>query len=225
MKVKEYLYTANLDSSELANLLGYKTETPILKRLDEELPERWVGKLEELAELGVAPKPAAGNGETSDDSSERQPNVSDEQINEWLNSEGRVEDQPPNVNKVETSSNEVIGPQQIKLATIEGYIKMVYGGAEALCRSRGDEIAAEVISKYTDQYAEAWIDYIKYDSRILQYLEMFQVGTPLGNLIGIHAISIGAYTLARITAREIAAANAAAERARESEPDGTWSPI
>lgn len=220
MKVKEYLYSANLDTSELANLLGYKTETPITRRLDEDMPERWVRKLEELSELGVAPTPAAGDGETPDDSSEREPKLSDEQINEWLNSQGRDDDANPNLKNVQPQNNEVIGPQQIKLATIEGYIKMVYGAAESLCRSRGDDIAAEVISKYTDQYSEAWIDYIKYDSRILQYLEALQIGTPLGNLIGIHAISIGAYTLARITAREIAAANAAAERERlANEPE------
>jgi hypothetical protein len=217
MTVKEYMYTANLDSSELANLLGYKTETPILKRLDEDLPERWVRKLEELSELGVAPNPAAGSGETSDDSTEREPKISDEQINEWIGNEGRAEDQSPNINKVENSSPEVIGPQQIKIKTIEGYIQMVYGGAESICRSRGDDIAAEVIHKYTPEYTEAWIDYIKYDSRILQYLEMLQIGTPLGNLVGVHAISMGAYVLARVTAREIAAANAAAERERAEE--------
>lgn len=226
MTVKEYLYTANLSAEQLAELLGYKSKSTVTKRMDEEMPERWARKLEELSDLGVAPNPAAGNGETSDNSSEREPKLTDDQINDWLKDDGRADDKDPDLKKVENRGNEVIGPQQIKLSTIEGYIKMVYGGAESLCRSRGDVIAAEVINKYTDEYADAWIEYIKYDSRILQYLEALQIGTPLGNLIGIHAISIGAYTLARITAREIAAANAAAERAREEEEQqpGIWSP-
>ena len=217
MTVKEYLFTANLTEDRLAELLGYKTTSPIMKRLDEEMPSRWTRKLEELADLGVAPIPAAGNGETSDDDSERESKISDEQINDWLSSEGRAEDKNPNVNQVENSYPEVIGPQQIKLKTIQGYIEMIYGGAESLARSRGDDIAAETIHRYTPENVEAWIEYIKYDSRILHYLEQLQIGTPLGNLIGVHAISIGAYALARITAREIAAANAATERAREAD--------
>lgn len=226
MTVKEYLFTANLTPEQLADILGYKTKSTITKRMDEEMPERWARKLEELADLGVAPIPAAGNGETSEDSSEREPKISDEQINDWLSDEGRAEDKNPNVNQVENSYPEVIGPQQIKLKTIQGYIEMIYGGAESLARSRGDDIAAEVIHKYTPEYTEAWIEYIKYDSRILKYLEALQIGTPLGNLIGVHAISIGAYALARITAREIAAANAAAERARvEEESPDPWASL
>ena len=220
MTVKEYLFTAGIDAARLAEILGYKSKATVTKRLDDEMHERWTRKLEEMSDLGIVPESAAETGEKSDDESERESKLTDEQINEWIANEGRADDKDPSLKNVQPSGNEVIGPQQIKLSTIEGYIKMVYGGAESLARSNGDMIAAEVIHKYTDEYTEAWIDYIKYDSRILKYLEMLQIGTPLGNLVGIHAISVGAYVLARVTAREIAAAHEKAERDAAEERSG-----
>jgi len=193
MTVREYLHSSNLDPEGLAEILGYKTTSPITKRMDEELPERWAQRLEDLSDLNIAPAP--DNNESR---------ITDEQLNDWIDSPGRADDKDPNINET-NSGNEVIGPQKIKLKTIQMYVEMIYNGAESLARSRGDEIAAETINRYTPSYVEAWMDYIKYDERILKYLEMLNVGTPLGNLIGIHAVSIGAYTLARITAKEIAA--------------------
>jgi len=202
MTTREYLHTSNIEPMQLAELLGYKSTQMITKRMDEEMPERWVRKLEELSDLGVVPENADSDA-NKDNDSEREPKISDDDLHDWINPDGRDNDKPPNVNATLTG-NEVIGPQQIKLSTIKGYIEMVYGGAEALAQSRGDLIAAETINKYKPEYVEAWMDYIKFDPRIMKYLEQLQIGTPLGNLIGIHAISIGAYVLARVTAKEIA---------------------
>lgn len=213
MKTSEYLFTANLTPEKLAELLGYKSTQMIKKRMDEEMPERWVRKLDELSDLGMVSETA--DSETSENDSEREPPITDEAINDWITSDGRAEDKDPNINNA-NAGIEVIGPQQIKLSTIKGYVEMVYGGAETLARTRGDDIAAETIHAYTPQYVEAWMDYIKHDERVLRYLEQLNIGTPLGNLIGIHAISIGAYVLARVTAREIAA-NAAANGTGETE--------
>jgi hypothetical protein len=200
--VKEYLFTSNQTPDELAVILGYKTTSPINKRFDEEMPERWVRRLDELSDLGLASIPAA-NDANSDNDSEREPKITDDDLSSWINSDGREDEKDPNIGNV-NSGVEVIGPQKIKLKTIEGYLRMGYNGAEMVARSRGDFIAADTINSYTDQFVEAWIDYIKYDERILKYLEMMQIGTPLGNLVGIHAISIFSYGLARITAKELA---------------------
>lgn len=213
MKTSEYLSQANIDAEKLAELLGHKTTATIYKKMEEEMPERWVRKLDELSDLGIASETA--DQEATEKDSEREPNITDEDINSWISSDGRESDKNPNLNQLDVG-NAVIGPQQIKLSTLKGYIEMVYGGAETLCKARGDEIAAETIHAYTPQYVEAWIDYIKTDERILKYLEQLNIGTPLGNLIGVHAISIGAYVLARVTAKEIAA-NAAANGHIEQE--------
>lgn len=204
MTVREYLYQSELSEKQLAQLLGYKSTTPVTKRLDEDMPERWTRRLDEMADLGITAE-TVDKADDNSEESERESKITDESINEWISGDGRDGDKDPRIN----SGDAVIGPQQIKLSTIEGYIKMVYEGAEALARSKGDAIAADTIHAYTPQYTDAWIEYIKCDPRILRYLEQLNIGTPIGNLIGIHAISVGAYALARITAREIAA-NAAA---------------
>jgi len=200
MTTKEFLYVNQIDEDQLAKLLGFKTSQSIKKRMDEEMPERWVRKLDNIS--GTVDSSETASDEPTNES-EREPKLTDEEINQWISSEGRDNDGDPNI--LNTGMPEVIGPQKIKIATIRGYIEMVYGGAESLARARGDVIAAETIHQYTPQYVEAWVDYIKFDSRILKYLEALQIGTPIGNLIGVHAISVGAYVLARITAQEIAA--------------------
>lgn len=204
MKVKEYLYSADLTAERLAELLGYKTVGTVKRKLDDEMPVKWTRKLEELADLGIkSPEADSPTAEKdSDEPSERESNLTDDAINAWISSEGRDEDKDPNISSF--STNEVIGPQQIKLSTVKGYVGMVYDTAESLAASRGDLIAAETINRYKAEYVEAWMDYIKYDPRILKYLEMLNIGTPIGNLVGIHAISIGAYVLARVTAKELA---------------------
>jgi len=205
MKVSEYLFSADLTAERLSELLGYKTVGTVTRKLDDEMPVKWVRKLEELADLGIK-SPVGSDPQTptdSEQSSEREPRISDEDINQWITSEGRDSDKDPNINNM-NSGVEVIGPQQIKLSTIKGYVEMIYGGAESLARQRGDDIAAETIHRYTPEYVDAWMDYIKFDPRILKYLEMLNIGTPLGNLVGIHAVSIGAYVLARVTAKELA---------------------
>jgi hypothetical protein len=206
MLVKEYLFSADLSAKQLSEMLGYKTVGTVTRKLDDEMPLKWTRKLEEMAESGTTiPNPDSPTGEedSSGNPSERESKISDDDINAWISSEGREDDKDPNINNI-NSGVEVIGPQQIKLTTIKGYVEMVYSTAESIAASRGDLIAAETISRYKPQYIEAWMDYIKYDPRILKYLEMLNIGTPIGNLVGIHAVSIGAYVLARVTARELA---------------------
>jgi hypothetical protein len=211
MKVREYLHAANATEDELAHWLGYKTVTPIRKKLDEEMPERWVRKLNALSDLGSSSEVASGSVD-EESTLEREPSFTDNDLNDWIHGETRESDSDP---RVESGGVEVVGPQKIKLTTIKGYVEMVYGGAETIARQRGDLIAAETIHRYTPEYSEAWIDYIRSDPRVVKWLETLMIGTPLGNLIGIHAISIGAYVLARATAKEIASqiANEGGEQA------------
>jgi len=200
MTVREYMTLANCNERELSDWLGFKTTSSVKRKIDEEMPERWVRKLNELSDLGTSDEPAAKSEGESHSSAD--PMFTDNDINDWISGETRESDANPNV---QGSQSEVIGPQKIKLSTIKGYVEMVYGGAETIARTRGDLIAAETIHRYTPQYSEAWMDYIRSNPDIVKWLETLMIGTPLGNLIGVHAISIGAYVLARTTAKEIAA--------------------
>lgn len=187
MKVSEYLAATEMMPFQLSELLGHKTTGTVVKKLDDEMPVKWANRLEELER---------------EQNEKIKSEITDAELDDWM-SAGREDDKDPNITEP-LSGVEVIGPQKIKLSTIQGYIEMVYDGAQALALQRGDTIAAETIERYKPQYIEAWMDYVRYDERLLKYLELFQIGTPLGNLIGIHAISIGAYALARITAKELA---------------------
>lgn len=193
MVTRDYLQQSGLTTFQLAEILGHKTTSMVTKKLDVEMPKRWERMLDLPSE-----SPAVDSG----DEFERAPDFPPEEFRAGENDPRMPDD-----------GVEVIGPQRIRLDTVEGYIKQIYGGAAYIARNRGDDLAAEVIDQYSPQFAEAWVEYIRSDPRIMELLERLMVGTPLGNLIGVHVIAIGSYTFARATARQIARAYAEAELA------------
>lgn len=195
MLVREYLHQSGATKEQLADLLGHKTTSMVTKKMEVEMPIRWTRLLDESDGL---PLTAVG-GDDSANESERESNTPDD----WERA-GRESDSDPNK---PDNANQVVGPKTIKLSTVEDYIGKIYSGAAYLARSKfNDEIASDVIIQYTPEFSEAWIEYIKSDPRIMAYLEKLMVGTPLGNLIGVHAIAIGSYTIARVVSRDIARA-------------------
>lgn len=192
MLTRDYLSQTGLTTFQLADILGHKTTSMITKKMDVEMPKRW----ERLLDLQSDSPAVELEGE-----SERAPNIP-------LDEEFRAGENDP---RMPNDGVEVIGPQRIRLDTIEGYIKQIYGGAAYIARNRGDDLAAEVIDQYSPQFAEAWVEYIRSDPRIMELLERLMVGTPMGNLIGVHVIAIGSYTFARATARQLARAYAEQE--------------
>lgn len=191
MLTRDYLKQSGLTTFQLAEILGHKTTSMVTKKIDVEMPKRW----ERLLDLESNP-PAVGLG----DESEARSQNPDEEFRQGENDPHIPDD-----------GVRVIGPQKIRLDTVEGYIKQIYAGAGALARNRGDELAADVIDQYSPQFAEAWIDYIQSDPRFMEFLERLMIGTPLGNLIGVHVLAIGSYTFARVAARQLAGAYAEAE--------------
>jgi hypothetical protein len=197
MLVRDFLNASGLTKDQLADILGHKTTSMVTKKMDVEMPVRWGRKLEELD--GV---PLTAVGEETTESFDARPLNDPPTVDEWENIGRDSDNDPLKPQGAET----VVGPQRIKLTTVEGYITQIYSGAAYIAKSRGDDIAADTITRYSPQFAEAWIDYIKSDPRIMEYLEKMMIGTPLGNLIGIHVIAIGSYAFARIASREIAEA-------------------
>lgn len=194
MLTRDYLSQTGLTTFQLAEILGHKTTSMVTKKLDVDMPKRWERMLDlEDSSSAVGTEP---------DSEARSHN---EPPSEFRQSEENNDPRMPD------DGVEVVGPSRIRLDTIEGYITQIYGGAAALCTSRGDHLAAEVINNYSPQFAEAWVDYIRSDPRIMEFLERMMIGTPLGNLIGVHAIAVGSYTFARVAAKQVAAAYESAE--------------
>lgn len=196
MLVRDYLNSSGLTKEQLADTLGLKTTSSVTKKMDAEMPKRWERLLDSLDD---SPLTAVGGDSPESESEARSQN------DDWERT-GRDSDSAPNK---PTDGETVVGPQRIKLATVEGYIQQIYGGAAYIATQRGDELAADVITRYSPEFSEAWVDYIKSDPRILEYLEKLMIGTPLGNLIGVHVIATGSYVFARVAARQVAAAYAA----------------
>jgi len=189
MLVREYLYQSGLTKEQLSEILGHKTTSMVTKKMEVEMPKRWARLLD-----SKDGSPAVGETEPEFDARAHNP------TDEWEDI-GREFDGDP---KPSDTSSTVVGPQRIKLGTVDKYIRDIYGGAAWICDSRGDDIAADVIRRYTPEFSEAWIEYIKSDPRIMEWLERLMVGTPLGNLIGVHVVAVGSYVFARAAARQIA---------------------
>lgn len=213
MLVREYLHQSNTTKEQLAEFLGHQTTSSVTKKMDSEMPKRWVRLLDESDGLSLT---AVGENEPDEDS-EREPNINDGD-NTWDNL-GRESDNDP---VRPDGANHVVGPKTIKLSTVEDYIGKIYSGAAYIARDKfNDELASDVIIQYSPEFAEAWIEYIKSDPRIMAYLEKMLVGTPLGNLIGVHVIAIGSYTIARIVARDISRSFAESVTGEHGTADGS----
>lgn len=200
MTVREYLHSAGMTAETLQEILGHKTTSSITKKMDVEMPTRWERLLNSVDESSLT---AVGEDDSTppefDARSQTFPN------DPWDN-DGRDNEGSPSK---PTNADTVVGPQRIKLSTVEGYISQIYSGAAYLAKQRGDDIAADTINRYSPEFAQAWVNYIESDPRIMAYLEKLMIGTPLGNLIGVHVIAVGSYTFARVAARQISDAFAA----------------
>lgn len=210
MKTSDYLHQSGMTPAQLAEILGHKTTSMVTKKMDVEMPKRWVRMLDSSDTATSAVGSDSESDARTHTNSDDEIKFSDEEFEDLF----RKSDEP----RMPEDTIPVVGPQRIKLTTVEGYIQQMYGGAAFLARSRGDDIAADVIERYSPEFAEAWINYIQSDPRVMQYLEKMMIGTPLGNLIGVHVIAIGSYVFARAAAREITA------RFSEQEPNYNGSP-
>lgn len=215
MITKDYLSVSGLSPDELAEILGLKTTSMITKKMEVEMPKRWAKLLDERDSVSTA---VGADSTDSERLAHERPPTPEDGERDWEKL-FRENEAPTPPEDYET----VVGPQQIKLSTIDGYIRQIYGGAAYLARNRGDEVAADVIERYTPEFSEAWIDYIKANPQLLGYLEKLMIGTPMGNLIGIHVIAIGSYGFARAAANQIAAAHRA-EQPPASDNGATHSP-
>lgn len=104
-------------------------------------------------------------------------------------------------------------PGQIDFLALEGHIAGLYViGAKAVEGS--DPVLANVVHDHANKAGHAWVVWIKSEPRVLALIEKLQIGTPLGELIGVHVTIVFAYVFARDAARRMAsaAAQAAAEQ-------------
>lgn len=193
MKTRDYLEVSGLTKDELAEVLSLKSASMITRKMDVEMPKRWARLLDERDGTTTA----VDDPVSDDEARAHIPPLEDALEGDAF----RANDGDPR----KPEPKDIVGPGAIKLTTVQGYIEAIYGGAAQIAQSRGDGLAADVIRRYSPEFSEAWITYIQSDPRIMKYLEKMMIGTPLGNLIGVHAIAIGSYVFARAAARQLAA--------------------
>lgn len=120
---------------------------------------------------------------------------------------GRAEEMPPRP----PPGARVVSPQPSDLdyASLEGHIAGLYKLAAKGVES-GDPALCMAIDRHADQAGHAWVVWIRSEPRVAELLRRLMIGTPLGEVIGVHVSIVFAYIFARDAVRRMAAAEAAA---------------
>lgn len=209
MKIADFLEREGLSGKQLASLLGYSNSESVnaRRRRDEDIPEAWLPRLRELGYHvnGAAGGPAegaagAGAGAGAEEDVKRvweQPPAPPEDAPRWE-------------------------PVHIDYSQVAGYIEGAYRLAARIAVEQYDPLLAGAIDERAADAGRAWAHWIESEPRVAALLQRLMIGTPLGEVIGVHAAIIFAYVLARSAAREVAAAaapSAAAGAAADAAPD------
>lgn len=200
MLVKEWLEQNEVSADELADRLGLKASSVIrrVRAKDEqaEMPLRWLRQLD-----GAQDEGPPSNGVLMDD--------------------GRVTETPPS----KPAGASVRKPEQaavVDMSTVAGYIEGAYTLAAHTIEGTDPALAAAVAG-HAKQAGDAWAKWIESEPKVKALLERMMVGTPLGEVIGVH-VGIGfAYFMSRSAYKKAIedAAAAAAEQYARDHPEET----
>lgn len=201
MTVQEYLDFSQLSEESFAERVGIKVGAVRLWK-SREMPPKWDAAIQN----SVNAKPVGL--EELDRATDWEP------VGETPTSGVRETEYTPQPPK----DARIVAPPKaaVSLATVRGYIVMIYEGGARVARQTGDGLAAETIERYTPDFADAWVAYLESKPELIAWLSKLQVGTPFGNLVGVHVIAAGSYVLARQTAISMASRAAADARAAEN---------
>ena len=203
MKVADFLERHSLTGSELSRSLGFTGAEAVnsRRRKGEDIPEAWYPKLKEL-------------GYDVDGGSYTPPPTDD--------AEELFRDQappsPPDDARYATPAT-----TKIDYASVAGHIEGAYKLAAHFAIAQADPLLANIIEEHAQQAGQAWAHYIQSEPRVAALVERMMIGTPLGEVIGVHVGIVFSYTVARASARSIAA-QYDAERAAETAESGTAEP-
>lgn len=185
MKIADFLEREGLTGAALSKALGYNGAEAVnaRKRKDEEIPEDWHERL-----LGLGYRDF-GEGLTT-----YTPPPTDD-------AEALFRDQEPPA--APDGARIAEPPVQIDYASVAGYISGAYSMAARFAVP--DPLLAQVIEDHAEQAGQAWAHYIQSEPRVAALVQRMMIGTPLGEVIGVHVGIVFSYTLARTAARNIAA--------------------
>lgn len=106
---------------------------------------------------------------------------------------------------------------ELDYAKIGEYITGVYKLAGQTVRAN-DEALANAIDGHAEVAGDAWQKWIRSEPKVAAVLQRMMIGTPLGEVIGVHVSIVFAYVLARGALRDL-------ERDRARAANGDSGPI
>ncbi len=201
MKVADFLERNELSGKALATQLGYVGAESVnaRRRNDEDIPEAWLPRLAELGYnldgIRQAPLLDAISEQYRDAEAETAP----------LAPEGALQAPRPVV---------------IDYATVAGYVEGAYKLTAQMAVRPADPLLADVIDEHAAQAGIAWAHWIESEPKVAALLQRLMIGTPLGEVIGVHVAIIFSYTVARSAYR--AAAERAASAGEAVAADGAF---
>ena len=104
-----------------------------------------------------------------------------------------------------------IQPVDLNYREISDYIEAFYSLAGRLAQE-SDEAMGIAVQQHAAKAGEAWSHWIQSEPKVAAFLQKLMIGTPMGEVIGVHVSIIVAYFLSRGIVRA-----AAEERARAAE--------
>jgi hypothetical protein len=189
MLVSEYLERYGLTEDDMAARLGLSAHG-IKSYRTREMPPRW------LATLGSAP--VVVDEAPTDDSS---PFVD----NEGQEPRERTAQHTPH----RPAGGTVVGPP-LDYSALAGYIEGAYklGGHTLGVK---DPVLGSAIEANAQAAGAAWAKWVRSEPKVAALLQRMMIGTPMGEVIGVHLSIAFAYFLARGAVRDARAAEAEAE--------------
>lgn len=207
MLVAELLEQEGISQNELSRRLdGLEgTSRAAIQRMakaGEEVPQAWLDEL-----YGRPPDQPAG-----------------EQQEPVESSSARDSDRPPR----RPASGRVQRVDSLNYRQLQDYIAGGYKLAGQTIRA-SDPVLASIVDGHADRAGAAWAAWIESEPKVAAMLQRLMIGTPMGEVIGVHISIAFAYVLARGAQRQIAADYAAqqqqqAEAAAAGQHDGAAAP-
>lgn len=104
---------------------------------------------------------------------------------------------------------------------VAGYIEGAYKLAAQFAIGENDPMLAGIIYDNAPAAGLAWSHWIESEPKVAALLQRMMIGTPLGEVIGVHVAIVFAYVLARSAAKRVAADAAGNGSGQAAQVDGS----
>lgn len=207
LTVRDYLELEGIGEAELAARVGVKPDSVGRRvRGSDPMPRKWARALGlELDE----------DHETRDGAAPREPDGEQGRGAGLGDDNGRAHDAPP-TRPADARVRPEPASQLFDASSFASMVASIYGTAGGMVAG-SDPFLGQAIVDHADAAGDAWGKWAAANPRVVAWLERMMIGTPAGEVIGVHVAIAFAYFLARSEHSRLIREHAAAEAA-EAEP-------